>query len=395
MSISLSSGSVFTPSASSAARPRTVIVGAGVMGLSIGWQLAAAGCDVEIFDAGEAGQGASRAAAGMLATCSEVEPGEEDLLLLNRASQALWPEFATVLEAASGQDVELRTEGTLTVGLTADDGAKLRHLFALQQAHKLPVEWLTPAEARRREPHLATRLSGAIYAPEDHLVDNRKIVVALKLACARAGAVLHENSPVSRVETVGGRATGIVAGARHIPADIVVLAAGAWSRGVDITPAPPLPVRPVKGQMLAVQMDPAAPLLDHVLWGPGIYLAPRRDGRLILGATTEEKGFDTQITAGGQLALLTHAWRVLPTIEELPIIEQWVGFRPGSRDDAPILGPSDEVSGLVYATGHHRNGLLLLPVTAHVITRFILDGVLDPQVAAFQASRFNPRVAAE
>ncbi len=393
MSESLSSNIAFTPS--SRARPRVAVVGAGVMGLAIGWRLAQAGCAVEIFDSGEAGLGASHAAAGMLAACAEVEPGEERLLELNRASQKLWPQFAAELEAASGESVDMRTEGIITVGLTADDGAKLRHLFALQQSLGLPVEWLNPAEARRREPHLATRLSGAILTHEDHQVDNRRIVIALKAAVARAGGVLHEHCPVSRVETEGGKVRGVIADGRQVAADVVVLAAGAWSRGVDITPAPALPVRPVKGQMLAVQMDPAAPLLNHVVWGPGIYLTPRRDGRLILGATTEEKGFDTQITAGGQLALLTHAWRVLPTIEELPIIEQWVGFRPGCRDDAPILGPSDEVDGLVYATGHHRNGILLLPVTVQAMTRFVLEGALEEVVQPFGAARFNPRTAAE
>ncbi|WP_454917240.1 glycine oxidase ThiO [Xanthobacter sediminis] len=377
------------------ARPRVAIAGAGVMGLALGWRLARAGCSVDIFDAGTAGRGASHAAAGMLAACAEAEPGEDTLLALNRASQTLWPQFAAELEAESGASVDLRTEGTLTIGLTADDGARLKHLFALQTSLGLPVEWLTAAAARRLEPHLAGQLSGAILSAEDHQVDNRKVVAALLTAVARAGARLHENSPVTRVATQGGKALGVVVGDDLKPADVVILAAGAWSRGVDIAPAPPLPVRPVKGQMLALQMDPAAPLVNHVIWAPNSYIVPRRDGRLILGATTEEKGFDTSLTAGGQLALLTSAWRALPALEELPILEQWVGFRPGSRDDAPILGPSAEVEGLVYATGHHRNGILLLPVTVQVIAGFVLDGRLDALADPFRAERFAPRAAAE
>ncbi len=375
--------------------PRVAIVGGGVMGLSLGWQLAGAGCAVSLFEAGETGRGASHAAAGMLAACAEAEPGEEQLLALNRASQALWPAFAAELEAASGTRVDLRTEGTLTIGLTADDGARLRHLFAFQTSLGLPVQWLTAAETRRREPRLAGQLSGAILTAEDHQVDNRKVAAALKIAAARAGVALFEHSPVTKVATSGGRVLGVVVGEELKPADVVILAAGAWSRGVDITPAAPLPVRPVKGQMLALRMDPAAPLLNHVVWAPGSYLVPRRDGRLILGATTEEKGFDTDLTAGGQLALLTHAWRALPGLEELSIHEQWVGFRPGSRDDAPILGPSAEVEGLVFATGHHRNGILLLPVTAKLVADFILSGRLDPLAAPFDAGRFAPRAAAE
>ncbi len=386
---------VSSSSAASPVRPRVAIVGAGVMGLSLGWRLARAGCAVDIYEAGVAGRGASHAAAGMLAACAEAEPGEDELLALNRLSQVLWPQFAAELEAESGASVDLRTEGTITIGLTADDAARLRHLFALQTSLGLPVEWLGAAAVRRLEPHLAGQLSGAILSAEDHQVDNRKVVAALLTAVARAGARLHENSSVSRVATQGGKATGVVVGDELKTADVVILAAGAWSRGVDITPAAPLPVRPVKGQMMALRMDPAAPLVNHVIWAPHSYIVPRRDGRLILGATTEEKGFDTDLTAGGQLALLTYAWRALPAIEELSIHEQWVGFRPGSRDDAPILGPAEEVEGLVYATGHHRNGILLLAVTAKVVADFVLEGRLDPVAAPFRAGRFAPRAAAE
>jgi glycine oxidase len=373
---------------------RVAIIGAGVIGLAIGWRLAQAGCKVELFDAGLAGSGASHAAAGMLAACAEAEPGEEGLLALNRASQTLWPAFAADLEAASGMDVGLREEGTLVVALTADDAAKLRHQHAFQKSLGLPVEWLTAAEARRKEPHLATKLAGALWCPQDHQADNRQTAAALKVAALKAGAVLHEHAKVERVETHDGKARGVVvAGVLHA-ADTVILAAGAWSRGVTIAPAAPLPVRPIKGQMLALRMDPAAPLLTHVLWGPGTYMVPRKDGRLIIGATVEEKGFDTDITAGGQLALLTHAWRCVPTIEELTIIEQWVGFRPGSRDDAPILGAS-EVAGLIHATGHHRNGILLLPVTTSTICALVLNGQTDPLIAPFGAERFAARAAAE
>jgi glycine oxidase len=153
-------------------------------------------------------------------------------------------------------------------------------------------------------------------------------------------------------------------------------------------------VRPVKGQMLALRMDPRAPLLTHVVWAPGAYLVPRNDGRLLIGATVEEKGFDPNLTAGGQLALLEATWRALPAIEELPIHEMWVGFRPGSRDDAPIIGESS-VPGLVYATGHYRNGILLTPVTAEAIAALVMDGKADPRVANFAFQRFARPVAAE
>ena len=146
--------------------------------------------------------------------------------------------------------------------------------------------------------------------------------------------------------------------------------------------------------MLALQMNTAAPLLTHVLWAPGAYLVPRRDGRLIVGATVEEQGFDDKITAGGMLTLLEAAWRALPAVEELAVEEIWVGHRPGSRDDAPILGPGP-AEGLIYATGHHRNGILLAPVTADAIARLVLDDVVEPAIKPFGLERFQPARAAE
>jgi glycine oxidase len=372
-----------------------VVIGAGVIGLSIAWRLAQRGTTVTVFDRGAAGAGASHAAAGMLAICAEAEPGEEALVALGRASQALWPAFAREVEDAAGAPVDLRTEGTLLVALTADDQARLQHRLAFQKSLGLPIEWISRAEARRREPHLAPGIAGAVLSPEDHQVDNRKLVAALRIAAERAGVAIREHCAVERILISGGHATGVALADGTQVADVVVLAAGAWSRGIEGLPADARPpVRPVKGQMLALRMDPAAPLLSHVLWAPGAYLAPRRDGRLIVGATVEEKGFDAALTAGGVLALLEGTWRAVPAIEELPIEEMWVGHRPGSRDDAPILGQST-VEGLVYATGHYRNGILLTPVTADAIARLVLDGEVDRVIAPFGIERFHRALAAE
>jgi glycine oxidase len=377
-------------------RPTVAIIGAGVIGLGVAWRLAQRGCAVTVFDKSVAGSGASHAAAGMLAACAEAEPGEENLIALGRASQALWPDFAAELEAASGESVDLRREGTLVVALTADDQARIHHHLEFQKRLGLPVEWITAAQARKREPHIGGRLAGALWSPEDHQADNRKLAGALRVAAERASVTVHENTSVSRLLVERGRVIGLtLEDDREIRADVTVLAAGAWSRGVEGLPAELRPpVRPIKGQMLALQMDPASPLLTHVVWGPNIYLVPRKDGRLIVGGTVEEKGFDTQMTAGGMLTLLEAAWRVIPAIEELPIAETWVGHRPGSRDDAPILGPAS-VPGLVYATGHHRNGILLAPVTADAVARFICDGEMDAAVRPFGIARFAPAQAAE
>jgi glycine oxidase len=378
-----------------AKRPRVAIIGAGVVGLGIARRLAKR-AEVSVFDRGIAGMGASHAAAGMLAACCEAEPGEEALVALGRDSQVRWPGFAEELLRETGIDVELRREGTLVLALTADDQAQLAHQLEFQQKLDLPLHWLSAAQTRAKEPHLAGKVAGAVFSPQDHQVDNRKLAAALRVAAQRAGVTIHEHEPVKEIAVQGGRATGIVLeeGA-SVAADRVVLAAGAWSRGIGgLPPDRRPPVRPVKGQMLALHMDAAAPLLNHVLWAPGAYLVPRRDGRLIIGGTVEEKGFDETITAGGMLTLLEAAWRAIPAIEELPIEEIWAGHRPGSRDDAPILGRGP-LENLFYATGHHRNGILLAPVTADAMAKLILDDVVEAAIRPFGLERFLPARAAE
>ena len=381
--------------ASNSREPSVAIIGAGVIGLAIAWRLAARGIAVRIFDRGAAGAGASHAAAGMLAACAEAEPGEEALVALGRESQARWPAFAAELLAASGMDVELRPEGTLLLALTADDQARLTHLLVFQQKLGLPLQWISAADTRRREPHLAGKLAGAVFSPEDTQVDNRKLVAALRIAGEAAGVSISECQLVSAISSRAGRVDGIILGdGTKVPADVVVLAAGAWARSIEgVDPKLRPPVRPIKGQMLALRMNPAAPLLSHVVWAPGAYLVPRRDGRLLVGATVEEKGYDTSLTAGGILTLLEAAWRAVPAIEELAIDEMWVGHRPGSRDDAPILG-AGPIDGLIYASGHHRNGILLAPITADAIVRLVLDSAVEAVIRPFGIERFGLLAAA-
>jgi glycine oxidase len=369
-------------------RPRTIVVGAGVVGLGIAWRLAQAGCAVTVYDRGIAGHGASWAAAGMLAAAVETEPGEETLLSLTLESQRLWPDFASGLETASGVSVEYRGEGTIVVALNRDDAATLRHSYEFQKGLGLDLHWLNAAQAREREPHLKPGIAAAVWSPRDHQVENRLLGRALAAAARNAGVELVENCAVREITVENGRATGVITERGEDRADIVVLAAGAWSREIGGIPsAHRPPVRPIKGQMMALQMDPAAPLIRHVVWLPRGYLVPRLDGRLVIGGTVEERGFDERLTAGGLLALLDGAWRAIPTIEELPIAETWVGFRPGSRDDAPMLGPSG-IDRLIVATGHHRNGILLTPVTAAVVSSYILSGRLPDIALPFSPERF-------
>ncbi|MCH7554444.1 MAG: glycine oxidase ThiO [Proteobacteria bacterium] len=370
------------------------IIGGGVCGLGIGWRLAQAGRAVTVLDRGRAGAGASWAAAGMLAPQVEAEPSEEPLLALTQESRGQWPDFAAEVEAASGISVGYRREGTLVVALDRDDVEHLRHRYDYQTSLGLDLEWITGAEARRREPHLARGVGAAVFSALDHQVDNRLLCDALREAYLRAGGVLREHTAVLEILHGGGRVAGLRLADETLEADTVIVAAGPWSRDIPGLPeALKPPVRPLKGQMLALQMPRAAPLLDHVVWGPDIYLVPRGDGRLLIGATVEEMGFDANLTAGGMMDLLRDAWEILPGVYDLPLVESWVGFRPASRDDAPILGAT-AMAGLIMATGHHRNGILLAPITAEAVARQVLTGRPLPGTERFGIDRFQPGEAA-
>jgi glycine oxidase len=365
--------------------PRIAIIGGGVIGLAIGWRLAPM-CPVAIFERDRVGRGASWAAAGMLAAGLETEPGEERLLALTQASQRMWPDFAREVEAASGAPIGYREDGTIAVALNRDDAERLRFTYEFQRGLGIALDWLTGAQVRAREPHLANAVAG-VFSASDHAVDNRLLVGALHTALLRSGGIVHENAEAGLV-IEGGRVRGVHVDGRLVPADIVIVAAGAWSRAIDGLPeAARPPVRPIKGQMLALAMNADAPLLRHVVWAPKTYLVPRRDGRLVIGATVEERGFDTGITAGGLLALLEGAWRAVPAIEELPVLESWAGLRPGCRDDAPVIGPAP-AEGLILATGHHRNGILLAPITAAAIAELVLSGRLPEAIRPFGLERF-------
>lgn len=370
-------------------RPRTAIVGAGVNGLAIAWQLARHGCTVDVYERGRIGQGASWAAAGMLAPGAEAEPGEDAVTAAGRQALDLWPAFARDLQQASGIDPELRTDGLMIAATNRDEAEQLRHDHSFLQQQGVPAEWLSGAEARRREPYLRAGLPGALFSPNDGQANNRQLVRALAAAARAAGARIHEQTPVDALDTAQGRAAGLIVQGARVPADAVVLCAGAWGREIDGVPtAAQAPIRPIKGQMLSLRMDPDQPLLHHVLWAPKVYLVPRRDGQLLIGATVEEKGFEDAMTAGGVFALLEAAWRAIPAIEELPIAEMWAGHRPGSRDDAPVLGATP-VDGLYLANGHHRNGILMTPLSGQAVAAEILTGRRHDSLAAFRVERFH------
>jgi glycine oxidase len=369
------------------------IIGGGAIGLAIGWRLASAGLPVTVFDRGRAGGGASWAAAGMLAPVSEAEPEEETLIRLALAGHEVWPSFAEELTSKGGVPIDYWPCGGLHVALNRDEVERLRFLQDFLVRLRLEAKWIDGAEARSLSPHLSPNVKAALLSTSDHQVDNRKLVAALRAAFVAAGGLLQEHADVTALDLAAGRVAGVIAAGRRHPADVVILAAGAWSGAIAALPAAHRPaVRPVKGQILSVRME--APLTSLILWREGRYLVPRRDGRLLIGATVEERGFDDRLTAGGLFQLLDQARELLPGIEELPIEEIWSGFRPASRDDAPILGPST-LPGLIYATGHHRHGILLTPITAAGIAEYVLRGTLPAALRPFAAERFAARAGME
>ena len=374
-----------------------IIIGGGVIGLGIGWQLAKEGASVTLYERDRVGRAASWAAAGMLAPLAEAHTEEPELLKLGCHSLARYPQWVKELEADADMSIGYRAEGTLIVGLEPDDTHQLRHLYASQQQLGLDAEWLIGKEARDIEPALSPRVTAAIRCAADHQVDNRRMVTALQRAYQACGGVLHENSCVAHIKVKNGAATGVSVGepscSRLHEADVIVLAAGPWSSQIaGIPDAIRPPVRPVKGQMLALQMEAGIAIKTVIRtvrarYPMSVYLVPRTDGRLIIGATSEEMGFDTRLTAGGLFELLRGAWEAVPGVYELPILETWTGLRPGSRDNAPILGHTP-IDNLIVATGHYRNGILLTPVTAYEIAKLILTGEMSPTIAPFQLKRF-------
>jgi glycine oxidase len=374
--------------------PDAVIVGGGVIGLSIAWRLAQRGRSVTLVDDDPAG-GASRAAAGLLAPVTEAHYGEERLTALNLESSRRWPAFAAEVEEASGTSVGYRREGTLAVAFDEDDLTMLTELRAYHERLGLPGERLRGRECRSLEPLLSPLCRGGIFVESDHQVETRALTAGLLAAAERCGVILHR----SRAERLdldgdGGRAVGVtLTSGATLRAPITVLAAGCWSATLPGLPAPVRPpVRPVKGQILRLRpADAASPKLSCTIRGirrgRSIYAVPRADGRVVVGATVEEKGWDITVTAGAVRELLEDVTEVVPALGELELAETLARLRPGTPDNGPILGLT-ALPGLLLATGHYRNGILLAPLTADALADAV-DGAPMPAPAGFfTAERF-------
>jgi glycine oxidase len=379
--------------------PDVVIVGGGLIGCLAARALAADGRHVTLFERGaDLGRRASTAAAGMLSPQMEwaegllVGGGEdvarrtEAMLELCLAARARWPAFAARLEAETDRPLHYRAEGTLVVAFSDPEVAELKEKARAQRRRGLRAEWLDRSAARDREPGLSRAVQGALHLPDDRQVDPGPLMAAAAEALARRHSHVRVETlaEVSAIESRGGRATGVSTAAGRTAAGLVVVAAGAWSGGIEGLPRP-LAVRPVKGQMAALRPEPMP--IRHVVGGRGVYCVPRDDGRVVVGATVEEAGFDESVDPTAVEGLVAAVSTAVPALAAAPVESRWAGLRPGTADDLPILGEDPDLPGLVYATGHYRNGILLAPLTAEVVAALARGEDPAVDMTAFSPAR--------
>ncbi|HEY7151888.1 MAG TPA: glycine oxidase ThiO [Solirubrobacterales bacterium] len=368
-----------------------IFVGGGVIGLASAWRAAGRGARVSVLERDHPAAGASGMAAGMLAPAGEASWGEERLLAFNLESLERWPDFAHRLEGPSGIEVGFARCGALHVALDRDEAEELRRRYELHRTLGLSSEWLPGSACRELEPGLATSVRGGAHVAGEASVDPRRVAAALLAALEGEGVAVHSGAEVVsadrdrstwRVETRDGRS---------FRAANLVLTAGCWSGQMEwIPPQARPPVRPVKGEILTLRGPVSGAVCEGIVAGERVYLVPRGDGRLIVGATVEERGFDTTVTAGGVHELLREAYRLVPEIAELELLEATAGLRPGSPDNAPLIGPS-AAEGLMIATGHFRNGVLQAPLTADCVAALLAGENSPVDLTPFSPERFAGR----
>lgn len=363
--------------------PDVVIAGAGLVGASCARALAAAGRRVVLLDRGEAGLEASSAAAGMLAPQVEAEPGDPTLATCVAARER-YADLAAALRRDTGIDVRHRVTG---IALVAFDEERARELRAATERHRaagLEAEWLGRAALAARHPGIGPAALGAYLAPRDGAVDNPALVRAMLRDAVRLGAELREREEVCEILVRNGRVAGVVTAHGRVDAPAVVLAAGSWSAGIAGLPRP-LPVEPVRGQIAVVDWPAGEP--PAVLFGRGAYVVERA-GTAILGSTMEHAGFEKVTTPQGLEHVFAETGALLPALRRQPIRQTWAGLRPMTPDGEPIIGRDPDCAGLLYATGHGREGILLGPLTGEIVRDLVVDGETSWDIAPYSVSRF-------
>jgi len=371
---------------------RVIIVGAGVAGCAVAWDLASRGADVVVIDARGIGKGATFASAGILAP--RIEGHSAELLRLALCSLGLYDSFISRLKRDAGREIEYERNGTLQIALQEDETASLQRSAAALATGHIPHSWLDARHTRRVEPGLTNEALGALLVPEHGYVSVPALVDALADA-ARARRARFLTTPV--VEVLGGSSPRVVTADEEIAGDAVVIAAGSWSSDLAAGSVRPhasavgqareAAVRPIRGQLLHLQMPQRA--ASHVLWGPDCYIVPWRDGSVLVGATMEDVGFDESATVAGVQHLTTAATRLLPALAGATFAGVRVGLRPATSDELPVIGSSTMMEGVVYATGHYRNGVLLAPLTALLVSDLVLENRARTELALTRPDRLG------
>jgi glycine oxidase len=370
-----------------------IFVGGGVIGLASAWSAARSGAHVCVLERERPASGATGVAAGMLAPAGEASWGEDSLISFNLESLRRWPGFAEELEQASEIETGFAQQGALHVALDRDEAESLRRRYELHRRLGLDSEWLTGGACRKLEPGLATGVRGGAHVPGEASVDPRRVVAALLAALDRESVDVHTGAELTSAQRDNGLWRLETSDGPTFAAANLALTAGCWSGQLDwVPPESRPPVRPVKGEIVTLRGPADQPACERIVSGDRVYLVPRGDGRLVVGATVEEKGFDTTVTAGGIHELLREAYRVIPEIAELELVETSAGLRPGSPDNAPLIGMS-ATEGLLIATGHFRNGVLQAPLTADCVSALLAGENPPADLTPFSPLRFTDRQA--
>jgi glycine oxidase len=360
------------------------IIGGGIIGASIAFELAAEKLDVILLDRQRPGREASWAAAGMLSPGPD-SPDALPLVPLAKESMRLYPEFVAAVEALSGKSVAFARNGTIEI-FTSTHGETERDEFVAQhRALGLAIEPVSIDAARKAEPTVGPAARAAAWLPQEATLDPRLLTEAVLAAAQGRGVQVHPDAAVTSVQVEGNRCTGVVANGSSVTAKCVVVAAGCFSGGIDLL-ARYAPTHPVRGQMLALR--PKTKIIGRTLRSNHGYLVPRADGRIIAGSTLEDAGFEKYLTPSGIQKILAGVLELVPALANAQLIDAWAGLRPGTPDNLPVLGPTD-IRGLYVATGHYRNGILLAPVTAKLLCDWILGKTVSTNTEAFSPLRFS------